>query len=165
MRGEARRKHWQRQDEWEIEKEKLVIVAGISIFGDRGGTEDVPDWLVAEAGVLISVTSDSLGEWDNHRWHSHSTRGHKTPVNKTESGKKLNMETSPLTILVRCSELKYIFIWFGLLKMYQLFFESPLIDILQWRKSLVSFPRTESGCCVGERAWPANTGPKIGWDY
>ena len=35
MRGEARRKHWQRQDEWEIEKEKLVIVAGISIFGDR----------------------------------------------------------------------------------------------------------------------------------
>ena len=47
MRGEARRKHWQRQDEWEIEKEKLVIVAGISISGDRG-TEDVP-WL-AEGG-------------------------------------------------------------------------------------------------------------------
>ena len=46
VHGEARRKHW-RQDEWEIEKEKLVIVAGISISGDRG-TEDVP-WL-AEGG-------------------------------------------------------------------------------------------------------------------
>ena len=49
MRGEARRKHWQRQDEWEIEKEKLVIVAGISILGDTEELKMFPDWL-AEGG-------------------------------------------------------------------------------------------------------------------
>ena len=46
-------------------------------------------WL--EAGVLISVTSDSWGEWDNHRWHSHSTRAQNTSQQngsreKTEQG-------------------------------------------------------------------------------
>ena len=29
-------------------------------------------------------------------------------------------------------------------------------------QSLVSFPGTELGCCVGEGAWTANMEPKIG---
>ena len=119
-------------------------------------------WL--EAGVLISVTSDSWGEWDNHRWHSHSTRAQNTSQQngsreKTEQGNK------PLTILVSCSELKLKFVlylvWFSK-NVVQNYFGESIDRHFAMKEESSQFSAYWIGQLCGWEAWPANTGLKLG---